>query len=206
MRIKNDKPQNGTASRLSSGERVGAVMAYVLAVTLSVMCVLVAFYAENGYNQIGNAKFSVYKVTMLAGFVPFLLLGAVYLVCFFRQEQYRELKLSVTDACVLVYLLFSTIAVFSGGFYEDALWGSFGWNMGWLSQLSFVLIYLGISRFGIHYRVILAVFCGSAFPVFLLAVLHRMLIDPIGFYEGLQGYQMAQFLSTMGQALSLIHI
>ena len=77
MRIKNDKPQNGTASRLSSGERVGAVMAYVLAVTLSVMCVLVAFYAENGYNQIGNAKFSVYKVTMLAGFVPFLLLGAV---------------------------------------------------------------------------------------------------------------------------------
>ena len=200
MRIKNDKPQNGTASRLSSGERVGAVMAYVLAVTLSVMCVLVAFYAENGYNQIGNAKFSVYKVTMLAGFVPFLLLGAVYLVCFFRQEQYRELKLSVTDACVLVYLLFSTIAVFSGGFYEDALWGSFGWNMGWLSQLSFVLIYLGISRFGIHYRVILAVFCGSAFPVFLLAVLHRMLIDPIGFYEGLQGYQMAQFLSTMGQA------
>ena len=58
MRIKNDKPQNGTASRLSSGERVGAVMAYVLAVTLSVMCVLVAFYAENGYNQIGNAKFS----------------------------------------------------------------------------------------------------------------------------------------------------
>ena len=36
--------------------------------------------------------------------------------------------------------------------------------------------------------------------VFLIAVLHRMLIDPIGFYEGLNGSQMAQFLSTMGQA------
>lgn len=185
---------------LFSGAGIGSVMVYVLAVTLSVMCIVIAFYAKNGYHQIGNAKFAVYRVTMLAGFIPFLLLGTVYVVFFMRERRWREIRLSVTDMCVLAYLFFSTISVISGGFYEDALWGSFGWNMGWMSQISFVLIYLALSRFGMYYRVVLVIFCGSAFPVFLLAVLHRMLIDPIGFYEGLQGYQMAQFLSTMGQA------
>lgn len=194
------KIQNITTSRFFSKSGIASGMAYVLAVTLSVMCVVVAFYAEDRYNQIGNAKFAVYRVTMLAGFSLFLLLGAVYLFLFLQEKQGRAMRLSVTDSCVLAYLLFSTISIVSGGFYEDVWWGSFGWNMGWMSQFSFVLIYLALSRFGIYYRAVLAVFCGSAFPVFLIAVLHRMLIDPIGFYEGLQGYQMAQFLSTMGQA------
>ena len=54
-----------------------------------------------------------------------------------------------------------------------------------MSQLSFVLIYLAVSRFGRHYRSILIIFGGSALFVFLIGILHRMLIDPIGFYEGL---------------------
>lgn len=173
-------------------------MECVLASTMIAMCVAVSFYAKEGYNQIGNAKFTAYRAVLTIGFFLFLMLGAAYLVFFLRQK--KRWKLSVTDCCVLAYLLFVTIAVFSGGFYEEALWGSFGWNMGWMSQLSFVLIYLTLSRFGTYYRMILAAFCGSAFVVFLIAVLHRMQIDPVGFYDGLQGYQTAQFLSTMGQA------
>ena len=191
---------NVTTFRFPSTAGTAEAMAYVLALTLSVMCVVVAFYAQDGYNQIGNAKFAVYKTTMFFGFFVFLALGAVYAVLSLRKKGKWNVKLSVTDGCVLAYFLFSTISVVSGGFYEDALWGSFGWNMGWMSQLSFVLIYLALSRFGKYYRSILAVFCGSAFCVFVIAVLHRMLIDPFGFYHGLQGDQMAQFLSTMGQA------
>lgn len=200
MRNRSKKEHSAAIFRFPSAADIAEAMAYVLAVVLSVMCVVVAFYAQDGYNQIGNAKFAVYKVTMLAGFSLFLSLGAVYVFFSLREKGKWKIRLSVTDGCVLAYLLFSTISVVSGGFYEDALWGSFGWNMGWMSQFSFVLIYLSLSRFGKYYRAILAVFCGSAFCVFVIAVLHRMLIDPIGFYHGLQGYQMAQFLSTMGQA------
>lgn len=200
MSAKVGKTKHTTSNRLFCAANVRSVMAYLLAVTLSVMCIVVAFYAEDGYNQIGNAKFTVYRVTMLAGFVPFLLLGAVYLVLFLWESRRLEIKWSVTEVCALAYFLFASISVVSGKFYKEALWGSFGWNMGWMSQLSFVLIYLALSRFGKYYRAILAVFCGSAFFVFGIAILHRMLIDPIGFYEGLQGYQMAQFLSTIGQA------
>lgn len=200
MSSKAVKTKNTASNRIPCAARIESAMAYLLAVTLSVMCIVVAFYAEDRYSQIGNAKFTVYKVTMIAGFVPFLFLGALYLILFLREGRWREIRLSSTDICVLVYFLFTSISAVLGGFYKDALWGSFGWNMGWMSQFSFVLIYLALSRFGKYYRAVLAVFCSSAFIVFGIAVLHRMLIDPIGFYEGLQGDQMAQFLSTMGQA------
>lgn len=200
--MENEMEKQSTAEESSLNNRKGiaSAMAYILAVTLSVMCVLLAFYAQDGYHQIGEAKFAVYKVTMLFGFSAFLGLGAVYVFISLREKKSWKRNLSVTDCCVLAYFLFSTISVASGGFFENALWGSFGWNMGWMSQLSFALIYLALSRFGEHYRAILIVYCGSAFCVFGMGVLHRMLIDLIGFYEGLQGFQMAQFLSTMGQA------
>lgn len=187
-----------TPSTVSEWVIVAPAMEYVLAATMTAMCLAVAFYAKDGYHQIGNAKFEAYRIVMVIGFSLFLMMGVCYFVNFlWRKNPWR---LSVTDYFAFAYLLFSTTAVFAGGFYEDALWGSFGWNMGWMSQLSFVLIYFAVSRFGRYYRVILGGFCGSAFVVFLIGILHRLLIDPIGFYEGLEGYQMAQFLSTMGQA------
>lgn len=197
---------------VSGQEMLEMWMEYITAAVMALMCVAVSFYAKDGYRQIGNAKFAAYRMVMLAGFSVFFAVGAAWLFVRlhgghrpqnpFTADFFNSLKkrLSVTDFCLLAYLLFSTVSVVSGGFYEDAFWGSFGWNMGWMSQLSFVLIYLAVSRFGGHYSRILAVFCGSALVVFLVAVLHRMLIDPIGFYEGLSGSQMAQFLSTMGQA------
>lgn len=187
-----------SSSAVSEWVIVAPAMEYVLAATMIAMSVAVAFYAKDGYHQIGNAKFAAYKIVMMIGFALFLLMGVCYYANFlWRKKPWR---ISVTDAFAFAYLLLSTISVVSGGFHKDALWGSSGWNMGWMSQLSFVLIYFAMSRFGRYYRVILSTFCGSAFVVFLIGILHRLMIDPIGFYEGLQGYQMAEFLSTMGQA------
>ncbi len=213
MSNKIKKTGNTRNSRTVSGrELMASAMEYVLAAVMIAMCVAVSFYAKEGYNQIGNAKFAAYRAVMVVGFSVFLAMGVVWLVFSLSYREVHPLgekrsagsalrrRLSVTDGFVLAYLLISTLSAVFGGFYKDALWGSFGWNMGWMSQLSFVLIYLALSRFGRYYRTILAFFCGSAFVVFLIAVLHRMQIDPIGFYEGLEGYQMAQFLSTMGQA------
>ena len=124
-----EKQPTAEESSLNNRKRIASAMAYILAVTLSVMCVLLAFYAQDGYHQIGEAKFAVYKVTMLFGFSAFLGLGAVYVFFSLREKKSWERNLSVTDYCVLAYFLFSTISVASGGFFENALWGSFGWNM-----------------------------------------------------------------------------
>lgn len=213
MSNKVKKAGNAKNSRPVSGENlIVPAMEFVLAATMAAMCIAVSFYAKEGYNQIGNAKFAAYRAVMVAGFSVFLALGAVLLfwwLCGRRRGQapfegtgllQKGWKPSVTDGFALAYLIFATVSVVSGGFYVDARWGSFGWNMGWMSQLSFVLIYLSVSRFGKYYQGVLAAYCGSAFVVFLIAILHRLQIDPIGFYEGLADYQTAQFLSTMGQA------
>lgn len=171
---------------------------YLLAVVAVILCVGVAFYAQDGFRQIGIAKFTAYRNIMMAGCTVLLVMMVPYF--FFFLREHGKLRISVTDGCVMVYLLLCGISVVSGGFYQDALWGYPGWNMGFLSQLSFVVLYLFVSRFGKYYRLILAVLCVTASIVYVLGILHRLMIDPIGFYEGLTDWQKTQFLSTLGQA------
>ena len=179
-------------------EITGQLMEYLTAVIMAVLCVVVPFYAKNGYHQIGNAKFAVYRAILTTGGV-ILLVGIVpYL--FFRMRTSDRLRVSVTDKFVFAYLVLTGISVISGGYYKDALWGCFGWNMGLMSQLSFVLLYLFLSRFGRYHRMILTLLCTAAGVVYAIGILHRLLIDPIGFYDGLSYAQKAQFLSTLGQA------
>lgn len=182
----------------AGAEITGQLIEYLLAVVAATVCVAVPLYARDGYDQIGNAKFDIYKNILRLGFVPLLILTALYGV--FRLQEKKKCGLSVTDGCVLAYLFLSVMSTVFGGFYQDALWGSFGWNMGLLSQVSFVLLYFLLSRFGKHYRPVLVILCIVSAVVFLIGILHRVGIDPIGFYRGLSDDQMAQFLSTIGQA------
>ncbi len=179
-------------------EITGQLLEYLLAVVTAVVCIAVPLYAKEGYDQIGNAKFEIYRNILRLGFVPLLMLAILYGV-FWILGKHRW-QLSITDGFVLAYLLSTTLAAALGGFYKDALWGAFGWNMGLFSQVSFVLLYLFLSRFGKHYRPVLTILCGVSAIVFLLGSVHRLGIDPIGFYHGLTDSQMAQFLSTVGQA------
>ena len=179
-------------------EIIGQLIEYTLAVVMLVVCVVLPLYAKDGYKQIGNVKFTAYKSILMVGFTILLVMAAIYFL--FRIREKLKWSVSVTDMMVLAYLVFSGISIISGGFYEDALWGCNGWNMGLMSQISFVLLYLFLSRFGRYYKIILTVLCSVSAVVFLIGILHRMMIDPIGFYDGLENYQKAQFLSTLGQA------
>lgn len=177
---------------------MGQLLEYLLAVIVVVLCVALSLYAKDGYRKIGNAKFAAYKSVMLVGGGILLAAAAVYIVFWLRER--RKARLSVTDGFVLSYLVLCGISVISGGFYEDALWGYPGWNMGLFSQVSFVLLYFFLSRFGRYWRLMIASLCGVSAAVYGIGILHRLMFDPIGFYDGLENYQKAQFLSTMGQA------
>lgn len=189
-------------------EAAGRLTERLLAAVVLAVCVAVPLYARDGYHQIGNAKFEAYRRIMTGGF-GLLLPVAAYRICRIAGHKFPAgrlclaggfLRMSLTDKFVFAYLIFTGVSVVSGGFYEDAFWGISGWNMGFWSQLSFVLLYLFLSRFGRYYRVVLFVLCLVAAVVFGIGILHRLMIDPIGFYDGLTGEQKAQFLSTLGQA------
>ena len=193
-----DNGKKTTGQKNDGTQIVGQLIEYILAIVMVILCIAVVFYAKDGYHQIGNAKFAAYRAVMIYGFAVLLTITALYMIFWLRERG--KLQLSVTDGFVLAYLILTGISVVSGGFYGNVLWGCFGWNMGLMSQISFVLLYFFLSRFGRYYRMILGVLCGAAAVVYGIGVLHRLLIDPIGFYDGLTGAQKAQFLSTLGQA------
>lgn len=120
-------------------EITGQLTEYVLAIVIMILCLAVLFYAKDGYHQIGNAKFAAYRTVMIYGFAVLLVLVALYMV--FWLCEHGKPMLSVTDKFVLAYLVLTGISVISGGFYDNVLWGCSGWNMGLMSQVSFVLLY-----------------------------------------------------------------
>lgn len=194
-------------SLATAAESAGQIIEYLLTVVVAAVCVVVPLYVKDGYHQIGNAKYEAYRRIMTGGFGVLLVVAAVYGICRIIQRISsgntglpERSRISLTDQFVLAYLILTGISVVSGGFYEDVLWGVSGWNMGLLSQVSFVLLYLFLSRFGRYYKGVLVVLCMTAAVVFTIGILHRLMIDPIGFYEGLTNGQKAQFLSTLGQA------
>ena len=191
-----EKKENYTTR--SGPEAAGRPIEYLLTVVAVILCLALAFYAKDGYHQIGNAKFAAYRNIMVIGCTVLFVAFMPYVILW--SGEHRKLKISVTDGCVLTYLILSGIAAVSGGFCGDAVWGYTGWNMGFMSQLGFVLLYLLMSRFGKYYRLILTVLCAAACGVYMIGILHRLSIDPIGFYDGLTDFQKTQYLSTLGQA------
>jgi O-antigen ligase len=185
-------------SKNTGVEIMGRIMEYTLAIVLLALCIALPLYAKEGYYQIGDVKFTVYKTILTRGFAVLLVMTVLYLGFWLKSD--RKWRVSITDVMVVLYLISCGISALTGGFFETARWGSSGWHMGLMSQLGFVLLYLFLSRFGRYYKVVLAVLCAVATVVFAIGVLHRLLIDPIGFYEGLNYSQKAQYLSTLGQA------
>lgn len=187
------------------------VLEYLTAALLMVFCVMVPLYTKEGYYEIGDAKFQAYKYIMIVGLAALLAMLCVYIVCVAKDAGFRQKManvsikkvfgmLSVTDYFVLAYMGFVIISVFVGGYYKEALWGYQGWYMGFMSQLSFVLLYFFVSRFAKYSKAVLVVWGAVTALVFLFGILHRLMIDPLGFYEGIADVYKAQFLSTLGQA------
>ena len=196
-RIASEK--NEKAQQSDTGLKMTSWLAEILfAVLAIVMCVVLALYAKDGYYQIGEAKFTAYKNVMMIGCSTIAVVTVAYTI--YTIKNHQKYTISVTDGCVLAYLVLSCVAAVAGGFYEDVLWGFDGWNMGLMSQLSFVLLYFFASRFGKHYRLIIVTLLAVSCVVYGLGILHRLLIDPIGFYDGLTDWQKSQFLSTLGQS------
>ena len=180
------------------GEQIaGNIIEYVLAVVGMALCIVVPLYLKDGYHNVGSVKFSVYRWIMISGFAILFILTIVWL---FAKEDFQKAKKSDTDYCVLAFLVLSFVAAVAGGNFRECISGYDGWNMGLLAMLSFGLLYFYFSRFGKYYRAVLTGLCAAAFIVFVIGILHRLLIDPIGVYKDLDDVYKNQFLSTLGQA------
>jgi len=192
------------------------VTRYMLRVIVSgyvlLLFVLLPLVYHNKYYDIGDFKFELYAKTTIVMLVLAGLVLAVHLVFFYIQMQNGKAlfeylkkavkKLTILDWFAISYAVVVTLSYLLSDFKDNALYGYKGWEMGWVSQMSFVLLYFLISRFwnkNWKYDFIWVMGVASGIS-FLLAVLHRFMIDPLALYEGIDSSYYIQFLTTMGQA------
>lgn len=183
------------------------VSAYVL-----IMFVAMPLIYHDKYFDIGDFKFDMYAKITIVMLVAVGIVWVVHLIYFVKkQESMNALvqylkeavrKFTVLDWFVIGYAAIATLSYLLSDFKEASLSGYDGWKMGLLSQLSFVLLYFLISRFWCENwkQDLIWILCTASAITFLLAILHRFMIDPLALYEGIDSGYYIQFLTTIGQA------
>ena len=195
--IKETKKKN-----VEEKDTITILLEYMVTLLFLILVIFLPIYMKKGFYKIGDVKYTLYaNVTKPA--LP-VLFGMVilYFICNYKKWNLQRLlkNISLLDCVVIVYLLFVFLSSALSN-YHDKIWAGYsGWFMGLYSQISFVGIYFLVSRYAQNAKAILFCLCVTAGYVYLLGVLNRFLIDPLGVYEGLQDYYKIQFLSTLGQA------
>lgn len=176
---------------------IGAVAVFVFA-----LFVLYPLYFQDKYANMGDAKYDFFK-TAYTIFIPVMLAASVCYLFIKRKELSIKTickEMMLTDWFVLAYLIVCWISYGLSDYKETAFWGYDGWYMGVMTQTIFVLLYFFVSRWFLwHWSYWWFIAAPSAI-VFLLGILHRFNVDPLGMYEGLDESIKILFLSTLGQA------
>ena len=198
-------------------ESIDRLLAGGLKVLVSIIIILVLavmpFYFQEGFTHIGSDKSYFYRMgTVRMGWLilPVLALWLIFFaVNAFRKHRKGMLRewaktLSITDWFALFYGLsafFSYVCSHykGAGFWDStgtAFWGTRGWYMGLIPQLTLVAIYFLVSRF--QFRTFAKWLFGLSFPVsaavFVLGYLNRFNIWPIPMASS----GLPAFISTIG--------
>lgn len=170
---------------------------WIVQIYLFLMLGVFPLYYQNGYYNMGDAKYEFFKISAMA------MLGILSVLFVFKNlsnVKINKYMISMQDMAVCVYGI-SAVISFAVSSYRESVWiGSHEWYMGLFSQLLFVGIYFAVSRsdIKISWNMIILSFTGTI--VFLIAYLHRFSIDPLGLYEGISEGYWLKFLGTIGNA------
>lgn len=196
-KVSEPKEKNIEQETLPETIMIGAVAVFVFA-----LFVLYPIYFQDKYSNMGNAKYDFFK-TAYTIFIPVMLLSCVCYLFLKRKELSIKTicqEMVLTDWFVLAYLVVCWVSYGLSDYKDTAFWGYDGWFMGVMTQTVFVLLYFFVSRWFLwHWSYWWFIAVPSA-AVFLLGILHRFNVDPLGMYEGLNENMKILFLSTLGQA------
>ena len=181
------------------------LLEYMTVITGMAIAILVPLYLKDGYYGVGDCKFAIYKLIVILGLGILLLL----LLFFFIEQEgacsevigalRKNPKEYLPELVLLAFLVLSLLSAVVGGNFSECVMGYNGWFMGLFSLTSFALLYFFNAFFGAYGRLTLWTLCIVSSITYVFGILHRLLIDPLGTYEGIADNYKNQFLSTMGQ-------
>lgn len=168
------------------------------------------FYRETGYTTIGSSKSELFQKWGIGSarlFVHILLLYLVFaLFCWWKENRQTKHKaallissffdgLSITDKFVIFYMFSLCLSYYYSPYPEVAQMGTSGWYMGFFPQIVMAGSYFAITRLlpEIWAKWTAAFMLLSSFGVFLLGVLNRYGVNPLGMASA-----GPSFISTIG--------
>lgn len=167
------------------------------------MFTLFLFYVENAYFNITDAKYHCFLWLTIIYFLGCMFCGCFYL--FFHSNtiiliKKFALKLSITDWGMLMLTLSHVITTLICEYPQYSFSGEWGRHMGLIFSVSICMMYFLVSRFLSHYEILLNLFLGSCFIIFILGLINALGFDPLHFYTDIKPSQRHLFLSTIGNA------
>lgn len=163
--------------------------------------VIYAFYAPEGYIKIATNKYLFFrKMSQLTVsiMIPLIFLYYAEAPGGTGKTWYEKCrgfigKLSATDMFVLEFVLIHIISYCLTDYRDEAIWGTSGWNMGFVTHLIFVVIYYLMSRFYDNRIALLPYFMAVTGIIFGWGILNRFSVYPVDMH-----YDSTSFLSSMG--------
>ena len=185
------------------------IMIWVVKAYVFLMLAVYPLYFQDKYYDMCNAKWHFFRNVTSFLFAAAVVILAWYIGCFIAARKTGEFfkgackSISHADLFVLAYMAVCCISTIITPYRLFVIWGYEDWYMGFISQMSFGLVYFLVSRFWRWEKLHLIIFLAAAFPVFFLGVIMRFKIDPLGMYAGLDEqldvYYFQHFISTLGQ-------
>lgn len=170
-----------------------------------ILLVALPLYTGEGYWQLGDTKYMLFRNTSLLCLGGWLLAGmpgriSAGLKVAKTWKSRRQAVFSGMDGAMLLYAAAVVLSAVCSSYGKLAWDGYEGWYMGAVSQLLFVGIYFFVSRQydGASWPIRLGE--GALFLVTLLGLLHRLGIDPLGLMAGWNSrdWEYTHMLSTLG--------
>lgn len=179
------------------------VMEYMISIYLLLILAVLPFYNTEGYSHMGTDKATFFdKVSAFAGkamLLPLLVYIVIGLLLLIKNREKTKItdwikkEISLTDGFAFLYGVALFLAYFSSKYKDEALWGTQGWYMGFLPQLTLVMIYFLVSRLWEPKKWIFYTVIPVSAAVFFMGVVNRFDFYPFGIESA-----GASYISTIG--------
>lgn len=168
-----------------------------LATEMYVVLILAVFplYLEDGYREIGTAKWKFYLYVTLPYLAVIFLCALAGLACARHKGAGRQRRIS--DRFVLLYGICVIVSWGLQGFRRELWTGEDGWYMGVAAQLLLVLTYFAVAGSRISRRLLLLGNAAGSGLCFLIGILQRLGWDILELYIGV-GQARSDYLTTVG--------
>lgn len=184
---------------------------WCVCVYMLLILIVMPFYNEEGFKHIGTDKATFFRQCTIHGskiILPVLAVTAILSLIILGQKRglwdrknfsFRKIGemckrgFSVTDAFALGYGICVIVSYLGSRYKEEALWGTKGWFMGLIPQLTLVAIYFLVSRAWVKRAWIAVSVIPVSAVIFILGYLNRFGIYPIDMQ-----LEDELFISTIG--------